>query len=303
MKFVIRAALVLALFPFNAGVAQERQTLGYGSIFSNDRLGDGKDRWRSGSYSFSKVTGRSWDGVLPSTMGEILEYRLRAEIFAPESLTNPSPQDRRYAGALSFGLHTHFGRGGTEISYGADLVVTGSQTGIASFQDTIHDWIDEPSPDTAADNQIGNAIYPTISMQAARPFHISQRARMRPFIEAQAGVETFLRIGGDLVIGNVGAGELTLRDVTTGHLYGATYGGNEGVSMVLGADTALMVDSRYLPSHGNVDMSTSRTRLRAGMHWEAARIGIFYGLTWLSEEFDEQSQGQTLGTLNLRYRF
>ena len=77
---------------------QERVTLGWGRMFTNDGLGDLEDRWRTGSYTVSRVRGPSWSGELPGRFGEILEFRARAEIIAPENLTVAAPGDRRYAG-------------------------------------------------------------------------------------------------------------------------------------------------------------------------------------------------------------
>ena len=35
----------------------ERQFLGWGRLFNNDFLGDGQDRWRTGSYTISVLKG------------------------------------------------------------------------------------------------------------------------------------------------------------------------------------------------------------------------------------------------------
>ena len=53
------SALCTALFAVPA-VAQERVTLGWGRLLTNDAIGDGKDRWRTGSYVLSRVRGPSW---------------------------------------------------------------------------------------------------------------------------------------------------------------------------------------------------------------------------------------------------
>lgn len=39
------------------------------------------------------------------------------------------------------------------------------------------------------------------------------------------------------------------------------------------------------------------------MHWQGGQSEVFYGVTWLSEEFEEQPEGQVLGAVNLRLRF
>ena len=134
--------------------------LGHGRLFSNDMIGDGKDRWRSGAYTVSRVTGPDWRGQLPDRIGVIREYRFRSEIIAPASLTNPRPDDRRYAGVLSLGLHSHFALRGFEANLGADLVFTGPQTGVERFQRLSHKMFDQTRP-AVGNAQIGNGVHPT----------------------------------------------------------------------------------------------------------------------------------------------
>ena len=106
---LLLAASLLAL-PLAAGpaAAEGRAILGWGRLFDNDALGDMKDRWRTGSYVLSVVTGPDWSGRLPDRPGEILEFRLRGEVIAPANLVTPAAGDRRYAGIVSAGVHTHF---------------------------------------------------------------------------------------------------------------------------------------------------------------------------------------------------
>ena len=178
-------------------------TLGFGRLLSNDVLGDGKDRWRTGSYVISKLRGRSaWSGQRPTQFGDILEYRLRGEVFAPESLTAPVAGDRQFAGTWSLGVHTHFRRGQIDISTGLDLVITGKQTGLGDMQDAFHDVLGTPRPSPLVlDNQIKNGFHPTFSAEFSRPVQLSDRVLLRPFIEARAGDETLVRVGADLLIG------------------------------------------------------------------------------------------------------
>jgi len=136
-------ALVLVSFVFamvvNAVAAQERPQIGEGRLFNNDYLGDGSDRWRTGSYVYSHVRApRDYDPTSDFAFGELLEYRLRGEIIAADP-SSPAPGDRPYVGALSFGVHTHFNEGPTRISLGADVVAIGPSTGLSRFQDGVHD--------------------------------------------------------------------------------------------------------------------------------------------------------------------
>lgn len=302
-KALISALATALAVTASAALAEEgRSTLGYGRIFNNDALGDGKDRWRTGSYAVSKVTGYSYDGVLPSQFGEVREYRLRSELIAPASLTAPVAGDRRYVGALSFGMHSHFTRGGTDFSLGGDLVFTGPQTGMAQFQETVHEWLNADDP-VASDTQIGNKVLPTVLAQAARSYQLTDTIQARPYIEAQAGAETLLRFGGDMIIGRVGQSNLKLRDVTTGHLYHATQTDGEGMALVVGGDVAMVTDSYYLPSSDGYDLTDTRTRLRAGVHWEGDKAGVFYGVTWMDKEFEGQTDDQVVGSLRIRLKF
>ena len=79
-----------------------------------------------------------------------------------------------------------------------------------------------------------------------------------------------------MIIGQVAQDDLLLRDVVTGQLYRATEGDGVGLSYLLGVDGASVFDSNYLP---------------------------FYGATYLSEEFEGQTEGQVLGSLKLNFNF
>lgn len=65
------ASLAIVLSFGSPAISQERVTLGWGRLLNNDALGDGKDRWRTGSYVLSRVRGPSWTGALPEMPGEI----------------------------------------------------------------------------------------------------------------------------------------------------------------------------------------------------------------------------------------
>lgn len=296
-------AIMLALAAAMPAQAEDRVTLGWGRMFSNDALGDQKDRWRTGGYQVSRIRGYSWDGALPTTPGEILEFRAVAQIVAPEDLVSPPPLDRRYAATLSLGLHTQFDWRGNDVSIGSDLVFVGPQTGISNFQKWIHNMVGLQKP-TVIDNQIGNGIYPTLEAELGHKFALGDRAEIRPFVQAQAGVESFVRVGGDLVIGTLGRDDLMVRDGVTGQRYRAVEGTrDQGVSFVLGGDIARVFDSALLPDNGVATLSEDRSRLRAGMHWQGEKASVFYGISYLSKEFDQQPEGQLVGGLNLNLKF
>lgn len=304
MRRTISACLsaLMVLLPVSASAEQGRETIGYGRLFNNDFLGDNKDRWRTGSNVISKVTGHGWDGQLPTAMGDLIEYRFRSEILAPDNLTVAAPGDRRYAGALSFGVHTHFRHEQTEISLGADMVITGPQTGLGSFQREVHKIVGAPLPGVL-DTQIENGFHPTGTVEIGQRYQITPTLNVRPFVEVQAGAETLVRVGGDILIGRLGQDELFLRDVATGQRYRVNRGEGTGFAAVFGGDIAYVESSVYLPATSGFALTDNRQRLRAGVHWQGEKAAIFYGVTWLSEEFAAQPESQVVGSLRLTLRF
>jgi hypothetical protein len=302
IKALLAATAALCLTSATAG-AQERVTLGHARLFTNDALGDTKDRWRTGSYFVSRLRGPAWQGSLPAVPGEVLEFRLRTEIVAPANLISPDPGDRRYAGILAAGVHTHFALGQAEASLGAELVVTGPQTGVGSFQREIHELLGLDAPQVLGD-QIPDGFHPTLHAEIGQDFRLAPRLRLRPFLEAQAGIETFVRAGGDLVIGGWGEGGLLVRDSVTGQrVEGIAGTDGQGLSLTVGGDIARMYDSELLPDGGAANLSDTRARLRAGVNWQGKSSELFYGVTWLGEEFDSQPDDQLVGSLRLRLRF
>lgn len=294
---------VWVLVGFCAGLgsvaqAQETRILGFGRLFSNDLLGDGHDRWRTGSASFSVLTGQGWDGSLAG--GPVLEYRLRSDIITPWQ--GPGV-DRPYVGAISLGLHHHSSIGPTEVSVGADLVLIGPQTGLSDFQDWFHQQFSLPAP-RGVDSQLGNATTLSGTADVVWPLTLGPAATLRPFFEAQAGVENTLRVGADLVLGPVGQHDLWLRDGPTGQLYRGIDGDQTGVGFVLGADIAQVNFSAYLPEDMGYFAEPVRWRARAGLHWQPGPgTSLFYGLAWLSPEFEGQGEGQLIGQVKLNFNF
>lgn len=296
------AFAVACLMAFPAVAETERVTLGWGRLFTNDALGDGRDRWRTGSYTLSRIRGPHWDGTLPPTPGEVLEFRIRAETMAPADLVAPDPADRRFAGVIGLGIHTHFDMRGIETSAGLDVVVTGAQTGLGRFQRQVHNLLGLPRPQVLGD-QISDGVHLLGTMELAHSVDLGG-ANFRPFIEVQAGTEDLVRAGADFYFGDFATGALMVRENATGQRYRAvSLDRLPGYSFTMGGDVARVFDSVFLPKGGAADLSDRRSRLRGGLHWQGQASEVFYGVTWLSPEFDQQPEGQLLGSVNLRLRF
>jgi hypothetical protein len=295
-------ALLIPLTPVNAG---DRSRIGYGRLITNDFIGDGQDRWRTGSVASSRVWGPEWTGQLPTGFGELIELRLGAEIIAPENLTGFNSNDRRYASTLSIGAHTHYLAGKTEVAAGVDLVFVGPQTGLSSFQNALHDALDVSAPASSVlRNQISNSIRPAVVLEMGRTFDVNERVHLRPFVEARAGIETLVRVGFDLTFGALGRGELMSRDPVSGQRYRTIAQDWTGFSTVLGADVTYVGSSEFLPENRGPVASEVRERVRLGFHWQGENeTAIFYGVTWLGEEFEGQAGSQVIGSARINFRF
>ncbi len=301
----ILALALCVIFTLSDSVAADRVRLGYGRLVTNDFIGDGYDRWRSGSVASSRVWGPEWTGSLPDGFGELLELRLGAQIIAPENLTVPGAADRPYAGALSIGLHTHYNMGGSDVSMGGDLVFTGPQTGLDEFQSFFHDTLKGQDLSAATRRgQVGNDVNPTAVVEIGRSYALGGAGHVRPFVEGRAGIETLVRVGADLTLGQVGTAELLSRDPVSGHRYRTIVNDVAGFSWVVGGDVAYVAESEFLPSSSGLRLSDSRNRVRAGLHW-TGQTGhrAFYGLTWLDREFKGQREGQIVGSVRIHVDF
>ncbi len=287
----------------DTAAAEDRKTLGFGRLFTNDFFGDGDDRWRSGSYSWSLVRGYEWNGRPPEAAFELMEYRVRTEIIAPRRLNGVGSDDRPYVGALTFGAHTHFARGAYDIAAGAEITAVGPQTGLGELQEWFHVLVDAPTP-RVLDDQLENAVHFGIGAEVSRPVRLNDRTTIRPFAEVKTGPEDFARVGFDVMYGRIGQSDLLIRDVPTGQLYRGVEGVDGGLAFTFGADYTHVADSAWLPDDRGVTALDNRTRLRAGAHWQFAEdVSFFYGLTYLSEEFEGQPEGQLLGSLKLNLNF
>lgn len=297
---ILAIALISTVSLSAPAVAQDRQTLGFGRLFNNDFFGDGRDRWRSGSYSFSLIRGSDdWQGRAPSQMFDVIEYRLQSEIITPRNLSGAAT-DRPYVTSTTIGAHTHFARGDFDIGLGAHVTFSGPQTGLADFQDALHEILGA-SDVQVADDELPNATYFGGVAEVARPMQVSSAVTVRPFVEVVAGAEDTARVGADLFYGSIGHSDLLLRDSSTGQLYRGVEGDQGGYALVLGADFAHVSDSEWLPAE---DTRDGRARLRGGVHWQfAPDTSFFYGLTYLSEEFEGRGEGQFIGSLKLNFNF
>ena len=290
--------LVLGL-PHPAAVALDTTLPGVAYAISNDSLGDWHDRWRSSSVEVGVLGGADSGERLPPRLGKLLEYRFRSDVLMPADIGNPHPSDRRHAGVLAFGVHSHAGMGDVEVRLGGDLVVTGSHTGLYDFQTRLHKILGFVTPN-ALDFQIDNSVRLEASAEFGRILRWG-RWNARPFAGVRAGAEDLFRIGVDVETGP-GSGGPAMRAVTTGHRVPYGFPSGPGQRFVAGADMAWVGNSIFLPESLGYERTSAWIRLRAGIHHTGRKLDVFYGLAWLGEEFEAQPEGQFVGSLQVRFR-
>lgn len=306
LAFGFAAAMALAV-PAVAGDRGAFGFLGWSYLSNNDWIGDSDDRWQSAGAAYSFMFGAEGLTEAPSQWGRLLELRSRFQVISPDDFVAPAAWDRRAAGVITTTLNTHVEQRGFELSAGAGFALTGPRTGLIRFQNFVHKLTpanDPMVPAAVQAAQIGNAIYPTVHGEAARRLRLSDHATLRPFVEAQAGVESLARVGADLFIGPAFDGGVLVRDGTSGFSYrGLDAGARPGVSLVIGADTARVFSSALLPAADGYRLTPMRHRARAGVMIEGERLTLFQGIAWLGPEFAAQPTGQVTGVFQIRLRF
>ena len=306
IRLLIAIFAILSIsFAAHATHASERTKQGFGLMITNDVLGDTHDRWRTGSFESSWIFAPGWAGQAPARFGELLELRINGEVVGPENLATPAPFDRRYGQALSFGLHTHWQPGLVDYALGLDAVITGSQIGLDDVQEALHTVLGGRDPSAVVlAGQLSNGIHANGVFEAGRRFDLGT-TQIRPFLEARAGTETLARLGVDLTFVRYGSSGLLVRNPISGHRLSAVEDvPYSGLSFLMGADVAYVENSIFIASSAPVQLEEVRTRARAGVHWRSqAGTSVFYGVTWLSEEFNTQREAQVVGSLQLRVKF
>jgi len=148
-----------------------------------------------------------------------------------------------------------------------------------------------------------NKVYPLLKAGASHQWTAPGHA-LEVHVDAIGGAESLLRAGVDWVLGAQATRPSILRDPVTGMLLstGQRDPPNHGLSLLAGADIAYVADSRLLPTSG-VALNQTRKRARAGLAWQGQGFSAFYGITWLSPEFQDQTEGQILGSIGLNLRF
>lgn len=280
--------------------------LGYGRLVTNDLLGDGKDRWRTGSVSAFRMYVQEDVDLKHLKLGQAVELRTHFEVVAPSDLQDDSGGDRPWGGAISLGLHSPFHYGSLQMSLGADVHVIGQNSGLTGFQQDLHNGLGvKHAGDAVSNNQIKDETVMGGAAAAAYPIGLSDRVQARPYGEVRAGLEDVASVGMDVYFGALDATPAMSRDPVTGHRYPVEVEQNQdrGILFSLGYDFTDVQKSRFLPRSAGVSHVETRSRTRMGMTFKRGSWSVFGGLTLRGKEFEGQEDEQMLGSIRLFSRF
>ncbi len=264
-------------------------------FFANDSFWDGKDRWRTGSYQRSIFLDY-----------EKYEFRLRMEFVAPQSLTTPDKKhDRPYAAIFSLGLFDHQRVGQHHFAYGIGVDAINKSKFAENYQKWWHSWSgfeDLNIADFRVPSQFAPLAEASWQYEAKLPHGYAI-----PFVEIGTGPRDYARAGLDLILTDRELHFLS-RDATTGNLLFDTLNPKRynqwNFDMILGADYSYVAKDIYIENDvSNVKSLKDRYRLRLALRGQVEGLTFLVGPTYLSPEFDEQSEGQILQTFSLELNF
>ncbi|MEM6620626.1 MAG: lipid A-modifier LpxR family protein [Pseudomonadota bacterium] len=293
-------------------------------IVWNDRIGDGKDRYKSGGVTQSwiipegRLSDQRWFGGRISA----LELQARGLVMTPDNvMAGGSPQDRPYAqyGGLGLYLRTwgtpqEDGPATTvsvEDRVGVEFGYVGDPLPFFEIQEAIH--FNGGFRINSANTVDSEALVNLEGRRTVR-WHIDFNdtdLEFAPYLSASAGMrENSVRLGGDIIYGSSLEGRTWNIDPGIGALIpgGAMPRPGPHWMMWLGGDVGAIVTDAFLDGgfsgdSASVEREEYVARIRMGFMFENDPWALSYSLTWLSDEFEEQKHTQVIGAVSLKYRF
>lgn len=296
-SFLILVAIMSSQV-FAEGRAAYRGEVG---SFVNDFIGDGHDRWHTGSYQksyYSQGYQLGWvDGI---------ELRSRSQIVTPWSPSKQKDGDRPYSTAIGVGGFAHGHLAGFETRIGGEVILLGDGTGLETLQRTIHDGMgmgNSFDPNRSDIDQVDNGLTSRFDIEIARTLRTSEFSMIRPYTEVTFGGDQYNTIGTDVIIGPLASASIWTRDVVTGRLLTPQVNEIRGVSIVAGLDARSARSSIHLPEGARVNIEPMQFRARIGMQSSSSFANIFIGQARLSEDFVGQTDSQRVGMLSISFSF
>jgi hypothetical protein len=301
LKGHLTAAMAAMLLTFTGANAEpiNRYDGSVGS-FTNDAIGDGRDRWQSASYQRSYLY--NLDDIKAIQQ---VEWRARAQIVSPWT-SSKQPVDRPYSSVLAFGGFARGHVAGLENHLGGEIIMQGDQTGLPAFQSAAHDalGLDKSyDPDNPWDTHVPDRFTVRGEAGLATSLRPSPGLLLRPYGLVAVGADQSATVGADVVIGPMAQADSWTRDVVSGQLLTHQNTEKRGVSLVAGADISRVYASMHIPEDSKVEPEEIQARVRLGGQFNLGAVDIFFGQTWLSEGFVGQSETQRVGNLSVSLNF
>jgi len=304
LRGILAAALGTLILMWPASVVHSQSLGKYdGSVgsFTNDALGDGHDRWLTGSYQRSFIFDRHEAGLMRQ-----IELRPRAMIVSPWTTAVQGANDRPYSSILALGAFARGNIGRTETHLGGELILQGDQTGLPSFQAGVHDLLgldQSYNPRNENDIHVGDRLTGRFEFGLARSLRPSESVMVRPYALLIGGSDQSVTAGADLVWGSLSRAESWSRDAATGQILNHEAKHREGFNLVAGLDVSRRYTSMHIPDGSNVLLTKTQTRARIGAQVRLGLFDVFFGQAWMSEGFVGQADTQRLGVLSISRNF
>lgn len=272
------------------------------SNFTNDYFGDGHDRWHSGSYQKSYF----FDEITGSQLFKKLELRGRTQIVTPWKGDVVAGEDRPYSSAIALGAFVHGSAGILETRAGGEFIISGDQTGLPNLQAFAHDSLGMSgsyNPLTRDDPHLDDAFGFRGEAEVAFKSQMSETFMMRPFAEQTFGVDQASTVGVDVVWGTLSANEVWTRDAVTGQLLSASKRNADLFTLVAGVDYSNVSKSMHFEEGSYAELQNEQYRVRVGSITRIHNMTLFFGQTWLSEQFVGQPEVQRVGSMAIDWVF
>lgn len=304
-------------------MSENTQILREGVVW-NDRFGDGKDRYKTGGLTQSWLVPerRISDGRWFEDHASALELQARGFVATPDNTEfGGAPGDRpfvQYAGVGAY-LRTvsrpdRIGPITTqsfETRVGVEIGYQGDPLPFFELQEAIHG---EDSLLISPNNSIDGEILANFEARRTARFHFSMRDadfEVAPYAQVSAGMrETSGRVGADMIYGSDLDGWTWNHEPAIGALIpGGSMPRDDAYWMVwAGGDVGYVaadafLDGGFAGNGPSVDREDITSRFRAGVLLGFGDVAMAYSITFLSPEFSQQSQGQVIGAVSLKYNW
>jgi hypothetical protein len=296
-------------------------------VLWNDRLGDGKDRWKTGGLTQSYVfpehifSDHNWF----EDRATALELNVRALLMTPDNTAfeGVDSDDRPYAQYAGVGVHLRSIARPAPLSpslslqeearVGVEVGWQGDPLPLFDLQNGFHSATGTEGDAASLVNIIDGELLVNLEARHTWRYHLDGPDRdfeVAPFVQGSLGMrETSLRLGADLFTGSALEGRTWGADPATGAVMAGASMPRRGFNwtVFVGGDLGYVAADAFLDGGFAVDgPSVPREeivgRLRTGLLLEYDNVGIGFSLNWLSPEFEGQSEGQMIGAVQLKYR-